>query len=78
MNANTNLPSTTCWLTVKQLAQAQPAFSELALRNLVFYSASRTTSKGLIKGNGLDQHIRRVGKKILINYGGFLSWIEGS
>lgn len=63
------------WLTIKLLAQAEPAFTEAAIRNQVFNAADRQSSKGLISGNGLAPHIRRVGSKVLINHGGFLSWI---
>ena len=65
------------WLTIKLLAQAEPAFTEAAIRNQVFNAAPRKSSKGTIKGNGLAQHIRRVGSKVIINHGGFLSWISG-
>lgn len=65
------------WLTIKLLAQAEPAFTESAIRNHVFNAADRQSSKGLVPGNGLAPHIRRVGSKVLINHGGFLSWISG-
>lgn len=65
------------WLTTKLLAQAEPAFTEPAIRNYVFNAADRKSSKGKIPGNGLAPHIRRVGSKVLINHGGFLSWIAG-
>lgn len=64
------------WMSVKLLAEAEEAFTESAIRNYVFNAAPRKTSKGVIPGNGLAQHIRRVGSKVLINYGGFLDWIE--
>ncbi len=65
------------WLTVKLLSQAEPAFSELAIRSYVFNANDRQSSRGVISGNGLTPHIRRVGSKVLINHGGFLSWIAG-
>lgn len=65
------------WLTIKLLAQAEPAFTEAAIRNLIFLAESRKTSKGPIEGNGLAPHIRRVGSKVLVNHGGFLGWIAG-
>ena len=65
------------WLTIKLLAQAEPAFTEAAIRNLIFLAVSRKTSKGTIAGNGLAPHIRRVGSKVLVNHGGFLGWIAG-
>lgn len=64
------------WLTVKLLSQLMPAFTVPALRNLVFLSEDRKSTKGIIKGNGLAPHIRRIGSKVLINYEGFLSWID--
>ncbi|SNX61209.1 hypothetical protein SAMN06296273_2664 [Nitrosomonas ureae] len=65
------------WLTVKLLAQAEPAFTESSIRNHVFNANVRKSSKGIINGNGLAPYIRRVGSKVLINHGGFLAWIEG-
>lgn len=65
------------WLTVKLLAKAEDAFTEPAIRNYIFYAEPRQTSKGIIPGNGLAPHIRRIGSKLVINHGGFLSWIEG-
>ena len=64
------------WLTVNLLSEAVPAFSPAAIRNLIFKSAERKTSKGIIKGNGLAPHIRRIGSKVLINHQGFLCWID--
>lgn len=66
------------WLTVNLLSEAEPAFTLAAIRNLIFLSADRKTSKGIIKGNGLAPHIRRIGAKVLINHAGFLSWIDAS
>ena len=64
------------WLTVNLLTEVEPAFTLAAIRNLIFLSADRKTSKGIIKGNGLAPHIRRIGAKVLINHEGFLSWID--
>jgi hypothetical protein len=64
------------FVTVKQLAQTEPSFSEAALRNLIFNATPRHTSRGPIPGNGLGPHIRRVGTKLLIDHLGFLSWID--
>jgi hypothetical protein len=64
------------WLTVKLLSQAEPAFTPASIRNLVFLATDRKTSKGIIKGNGLAPHIRRIGAKVLINHAGFLAWID--
>lgn len=64
------------WLTVNLLSQVMPAFSPAAIRSLVFNAHDRKTSKGIIRGNGLSPHIRRIGAKVLINHAGFLSWID--
>lgn len=68
--------TTPSWLTVKLLSEAEPAFSTAALRNLIFLSSDRKSSKGIVRGNGLAPHIRRVGAKVVINREGFLSWID--
>jgi hypothetical protein len=77
MQVTTNTTtSTQKWLTIKLLSEIEPAFTPASLRNLVFLAADRKTSKGIIKGNGLALHIRRVGAKVLINHAGFLAWID--
>ena len=54
------------YLTVKQMAQRFPAFSEASLRFHIFHE----------KTNGLANAIRRVGRKILINESLFLEWVD--
>ena len=68
--------SSTKWLTVKLLAEYEPAFTKSALRNLIYQAEDRKTSKGVIKGNGLAPAIRRLGSKVLINHEAFLAWID--
>ena len=65
------------WLTIKLLAQAEPAFTEPAIRNYVYNAPPRKSSKGIITGNGLEPYIRRLGKKVLLHHGGFRSWYAG-
>lgn len=65
------------WLTIKLLAKEERAFSEAAIRSYVFNAVDRHSSKGVIAGNGLAPHIRRIGTKVMINHGGFLRWIAG-
>ena len=65
------------WLTTKLISQIEPAFTESAIRNYIFNAAPRKSSKGKIHGNGLEPHIRRLGKKVLIHHGGFRSWYVG-
>jgi len=66
------------WMTVKQIIQVERAFTEPAIRNYIFNAAPRKSSKGIIPGNGLEPHIRRLGKKVLLHHGGFRSWYTGS
>lgn len=54
------------FLTVKQLSQKYPAFSENSLRWIIFNS----------KLNGATAFIRKVGRKVLIDEIGFVSWID--
>ena len=60
---NSQLPSV--WGTVRQVSQAEPSFTEPAIRWHVFNA----------KRNGLEPHIRRIGRKVLINVAGFRQWI---
>ena len=63
-------------LTIRQLSERFPAFSEPAIRNLVFCAKSRPSSKGEIPGNGLDRAIIRVGRKVLIDAEQFQCWLQ--
>lgn len=62
--------------TVEQFCARNPAFSESAVRNLVFKSKSRHSSKGLIPGNGLVEAgaLIRLGRKVLLHEPNFLNW----
>lgn len=66
------------YLTVKQFSANNPAFTELALRNIIFKAQVRQSSYGIIKSNGLVESgaLVRVGRKILINEPKFYAWIE--
>lgn len=44
-------------LTVKQMAEKYPVFTELALRNLIFKAKPIVMSRGTKPGNGLDEAI---------------------
>lgn len=63
-------------LTVRQLSERFPAFSEPALRNLVFCAKERQSSQGPIPGNGLDRAIIRIGRKVLIDAEQFQAWLQ--
>jgi hypothetical protein len=56
-----------CLSTVKQFAAKYPAWTEAALRDLIFKSKPRHSSRGIIPGNGLASAIIRIGQKILID-----------
>lgn len=54
------------YLTVKQMAEKHPAFSESSLRYHIFHEHK----------NGIDKAIRRIGRKIIINENLFFEWLE--
>ncbi len=63
-------------LTVRQFSDKHPAFPQGSLRNLIFLAENRHTSKGKIKGNGLDIALVRLGRKLLIDEAKFFQWID--
>jgi hypothetical protein len=66
--------------TVAQFALVEPAFTQAALRNLIFKAVSRHSSKGIIPGNGLLEcgAIVRRGRRVRINRIQFLNWAQQS
>lgn len=59
-------PAVSQWATAKALAhQMRDAFTESSIRWHIFNA----------KQNGLEPHIRRIGRKVLINVAGFRQWI---
>ena len=64
--------------TVEQFAERNPAFTQAALRNLIFKADPRQSTKGDIPGNGLldCRAIIRLGRKVLIHEARFFSWVE--
>jgi len=63
-------------LTIRQLSERYPAFSEPALRNLVFCAKPRQSTKGPIPGNGLDRAIIKIGRKVLVDADSFIVWVN--
>jgi hypothetical protein len=55
-------------LTVKQLAESSPAFSEASLRWLIFNA----------KQNGFETVVLRVGRRVLIDLDRFEEWLSGT
>ena len=62
--------------TVRQFSEKHPAFSQGAIRNLIFLAEDRKTSKGTIPGNGLSVALVRIGRKLLIDEARFFEWID--
>ena len=73
-----DLPQRQTLYTVAQLAQAEPAFTTAALRNLIFKAEPRHSSKGEIPGNGLLEcgAIVRRGRKVMVHRERFLDWVQ--
>lgn len=59
------LSTTPEWATPKKLSVVEDSFTESSIRWHVFNA----------KRNGLEPHIRRIGRKVLINVAGFRQWI---
>ena len=53
-------------VTVRQLAEVSPAFTEAGIRWLLFQARS----------NGLERAIVRVGRRVLIDRVAFENWLE--
>lgn len=49
--------------------------TEKALRSLIFRAHDRHSSHGVIKGNGLDVALIKLGRKILIDEDKLIGWI---
>jgi hypothetical protein len=66
------------YLTVSQFSEANPAFTEASVRNLIFKAEPRESSLGMIPGNGLTESgaIIRLGRKVLIHEARFFAWLE--
>ncbi len=74
---NTQAPARPVF-TVRQFAGRNPAFTEAAIRNLVFKADSRHSTRGEIPGNGLIEAgaIVRIGRKVLIDEDAFFAWVD--
>ena len=72
------IPARRVILTVRHFTHRNPAFTEAAMRNLVFKADERKSTKGIIAGNGLIEAgaIVRIGRKVLIDEARFFDWVE--
>jgi hypothetical protein len=64
--------------TVGQFAKRNPAFTEAALRNLIFKADPRHSTRGEIPGNGLIEAgaVIRIGRKVLLDEERFFAWVD--
>jgi len=62
-------------LTVRQLHDKYPAWSEQALRALILNASDRTSTRGKIPGNGLNVALIRCGRKLLLDEALFIEWV---
>lgn len=72
ISASTSHDNTRAIFTVRQFSERNPAFTELAVRNLIF-KASRAPGNGLIEAGA----IVRIGRKVLIDEVAFFKWVDG-
>ncbi len=75
-SAYPDVPQSRILLTVRQFSDKHPAFPQGSLRNFIFLAENRKTSRGVIKGNGLDVALVRIGRKLLIDEAKFFQWID--
>lgn len=65
-------------INVRQFSKRNPAFTESALRNLIFKADERPGANCTIPGNGLIEAgaVVRIGRKVLIDEDRFFEWVE--
>lgn len=64
--------------TVTQFCNDNPAFTQAAMRGLIFKAEPRPTHEGTKPGNGLIESgaIIRIGRRVLINEAKFFDWVR--
>jgi hypothetical protein len=66
--------------TVRQFSERHPAFSQTALRRLIYYASPRRLNVGgssvEMPANGFEHSLVRVGRRVLIDEARFFEWIE--
>jgi len=63
-------------LTVQKFCTKHDAWTPGAIRNMIFHSQPRKSSRGPIPGNGLAPAIVRLGRKVLIDEAKFFEWLD--
>lgn len=64
--------------TVSQFCNDNPAFTQAAMRGLIFKAEPRVTHEGTKPGNGLIEAgaIVRIGRRVLVDEVLFYAWIR--
>lgn len=62
-------------LTVRQLSERQPAFTEPALRWALFCAKAPAGTKAHKTYAGLQSAIIRIGRRVLVDEDRFLAWV---
>jgi hypothetical protein len=64
--------------TIPQFCNDNPAFTQAAMRGLIFKAEPRTTHVGTKPGNGLIESgaIVRIGRRILVDETKFFDWVR--
>lgn len=65
-------------LTVRQLAERHPAFSEASIRWALWCSRSPGDTRAREIYAGLSTAVIRLGRRVLIDEPKFLSWVRGA
>jgi len=63
-------------LTIREFSSKYPAWSEAAIRNLIYHSRPRKVYRGRHKANGFNEVIVRLGYRVLINEEKFFQWLK--
>ena len=64
--------------TIPQFCSDNPAFTQAAMRGLIFKAEPRITHEGTKPGNGLIEAgaIIRIGRRVLIDEAKFFEWVR--
>ena len=78
MTAKSKITNPRVLRTVRQFSERHPAFSQGGLRNIIFCSKPRETSRGTIPGNGMVEAgvLVRLGRRLLIDEERFFKWLD--
>ncbi len=78
MTAKSKITNPRTLLTVRLFSDKHTAFPQGGLRNLIFCSKPRETSRGTIPGNGMAEAgvLVRLGRRLLIDEERFFKWLD--